>query len=216
MCATPRPKHRAVLEALVVDVSMLAATAAAPAPIVGVPVPKVNKLARKKQPPQGAVAPANVPPPAPAVVDAASVPVAQAQADRPFHPTGVVVEIIGTEMSNQGCTCKEHLNCGEVMANDVVVRLWKVQILVEGRKETAIATVWINNGIDRCRVGFLPRHMVVHAARYDGAVAQITCVFSNDPTFCNSAEHRMFHKNKGCCLVAIIAWPSPRDDAASN
>jgi hypothetical protein len=61
------------------------------------------------------------------VVDAVSVPVVQAKADGPFHPTGVVVEIVGTEMRDQGCSCEEHLaNCGEVMVNDVVVCLWKV------------------------------------------------------------------------------------------
>jgi hypothetical protein len=162
---------------------MLAAAAAAPAPIVAAPAPKVNKLARKKQPPQGAVAPANVPPPAPAVLDAASAPVVQAKADGPFHPTGIVVEIIGTEMNDQGRTYKEHLNCGEVMANNVVVHLRKVQILVKGQEETAIAAVWINDGIDRCCIGFLPCHMVAHAARYDGAVAQVTRIFSDDPTF---------------------------------
>jgi hypothetical protein len=134
MCATPRPKHRAVLEALAADVLMLAAAAAAPTPIIALPAPKVNKLARKKQPPQGAVAPANVPLPAPAVVDAASAPVAQAKADGPFHPTSIVVEIVGTEMNNQGRTCKEHLNCGEVMVNNVVVRLRRCRFWSRGRR----------------------------------------------------------------------------------
>jgi hypothetical protein len=69
------------------------------------------------RPPQGAVAPANVPPPVPApaptMVDASSAPVVQATANGPFHLTGVVVEIVGTEMSDQGCSCEEHLtNCG--------------------------------------------------------------------------------------------------------
>ena len=42
----------------------------------------------------------------------------------PFHPTGVVMEIVGTERSDQGRSCEEHLfNCGEVLAEDVVVRL---------------------------------------------------------------------------------------------
>jgi hypothetical protein len=151
------------------------------------------------------------------VVDAASAPVVQAKANGPFHPTGVVVEIVGMEMSDQGCSCEEHLaNCGKVMANDVVVRLRKVQIMVEGREEMAIAAVWINDGIDCCRIGFLPRHMVAHAKRYDGAVAQVIRIFSGDPTFCDSMERRMFHKNRGCCLVAIIAWPSPRRDTASD
>ncbi len=205
-----------------------------PRPIVAASLQKHNKLSQKKKPPQdataapanvhppqGAVAPANVPPPAPAptpaVVDAASAPVVQAKANGPFHPTGVVVEIVGTEMSDQGHSCEEHLkNCGKVMANDVVVRLRKVQIMVEGWEETAIATVWINDGIDCCRIGSLPHHMVAHANRYDGAVAQVIRIFSGDPTFCNSAECRIVHKNRGCCLTAIIAWPSPRRDTASD
>ena len=131
----------------------------------------------------------------------------------PFHPTGVVVEIVGTERSDQGRSCEEHLfNCGEVLAEDVVVRLRKVQILEDGKEETAIAAVWINDGVDRCRVGFLPRHMVKHAIHYDGAVAQITCVFSSDASVCDTAERRQFHKNHGCCLAAIIAWPAHKHD----
>jgi hypothetical protein len=202
MCANPRPKRQAVLAALVAD--MPVAAAAAPA---------------KVHPPPGAVETAKVPPPAPAyapaVVGASSVPAVQAMADRPFHPTGIVVEIVGMERSDQGHSCEEHItNCGEVMANNVAVRLWKVQIMVEGREETAIATVWINDKIDRRRVGFLPCHMVAHAACYDGAVAQVTRVFCDDSTFCDFAERRTFHRYDGCCLAAIIAWPScPRDTA---
>jgi hypothetical protein len=129
-----------------------------------------------------------------------------------MHPSGVVVEIVGTEQGDQGRSCEEHpINCGEVLAEDVVVRLRKVQVLVDGKEETAIAAVWVNDGIDRCRVGFLPRHMVKHAARYDGALAQVTRVFSGDREKFDTAERRAFHKNHGCCLAAIIAWPS-RDD----
>jgi hypothetical protein len=100
----------------------------------------------KVHPPPGAVATANVHPPAPAyvpmVVGALSVPAVQAMANRPFHLTGVVVEIVGTERSDQSRSCEEHIaNCGKVMAKDVVVRLQKVQIMVEGREDTAIAAV---------------------------------------------------------------------------
>jgi hypothetical protein len=105
-------------------------------------------------------------------------PQARQLSDGPYHPSGVMVEIVGTEHGDQGRTCEEHpINCGEVLAEDVVVRLRKVQILVEGKEETAIAAVWINDGIDRCHVGFLLHHMVKHAVRYDGAVAQVTRVF---------------------------------------
>ena len=136
-------------------------------------------------------------------------PLQDALSNGPYHPSGIMVEIIGMEQGDWGCTCKEHLcNCGEVLAEDVVVRLRRVQVLVEGKEETAIAAVWINDGIDRCRIGFLPLHMVKHAARYDGAVAQVTRVFCGDVDACDTAERRAFHKNHGCCLAAIIAWPS--------
>ncbi len=131
----------------------------------------------------------------------------------PTHPSGVVVEIIGTERGDQGRSCEEHeVNCGEVLAEDVVVRLCKVQILVEGREETAIAAMWINDGVDRCRVGFLPRHMLTHAARYDDTVAQVTRIFLGDPEASDTAECHAFDKNHGCCLAAIITWPSHHRD----
>ncbi len=56
-----------------------------------------------------------------------------------------------------------------------------------------------------CRVGFLKRHMVHHAARFDGALVQVTHVFTSDPGSCDSAECRMYHHNRGCCLATIIS-----------
>jgi hypothetical protein len=129
-------------------------------------------------------------------------------AEELHHPSGVIVEIVGMECIDQGRSYEEHLNCGEVMAEDVIVHLRKVQILVEGKEEMAIAAIWINDGINRCCVGFLPCHMAKHAARYNGAVAQCTRIFSGNADACDTAEHRAFHKNSGHCLAAIIAWPS--------
>jgi hypothetical protein len=61
-----------------------------------------------------------------------------------FHPPGIVVEIVRTEAGDQGHSCDEHpANCGEVLEPDVVVRLLKVQLMIEGREETAIAAVWV-------------------------------------------------------------------------
>jgi hypothetical protein len=46
-----------------------------------------------------------------------------------FHPPGIAVEIVGTEAGKRGCMCKEHaVNCGEVLKEDMVVHLWKVQV----------------------------------------------------------------------------------------
>ena len=124
----------------------------------------------------------------------------------PIHPSGIVVEIVGTEMSCQGRSCEEHEICGEVLKEDVVVHLHKIQLMVEGKEEMAITAIWVTDGIDRCRVGFVPRHMVRHAARYDGALAQITRrVFSSNPETCDSTERHLFFKNKGYCRAAIIS-----------
>jgi len=133
------------------------------------------------------------------------LPAALAEAHVPNHPSGIVVKIVGTEMSFQGRSCNEHENCGEVLKEDVVVHLRQIQLMVEGKEETAIAAIWVMDGIDRCRVGFVPRHMVRHTARYDGALAQVTRVFSSDPEVCDTIERRMFFKNKGYCRAAIIS-----------
>jgi hypothetical protein len=103
---------------------------------------------------------------------------------------------------------------------NVVVHLWKVQVVVDGREETAIAAFWVTERIDRCRVGFLKRHMVQHAVHFDEALAQVTRVFSSDPGSCDSAKRRMYHHNRGCCLATIIScFPvvsSVKDEGKDN
>ncbi len=47
-------------------------------------------------------------------------------AEEPHHPSGDIVEIVGMERSNQGRSCDEHLNCGKVIVEDVIVHLQKV------------------------------------------------------------------------------------------
>ena len=89
--------------------------------------------------PQEAAAPAEAPAPAekksppvtekksPPVLVAAPTVVAPAPFSfgEPIHPSGIVVEIVGTEMSCQGRSCEEHDICGEVLKEDIVVRLRK-------------------------------------------------------------------------------------------
>jgi hypothetical protein len=97
-----------------------------------------------------------------------------------FHPTGITVEIVGTESNTQGRSCEEHDICGSVMAEDVVVRLRKVQVVIDGKEESAIAAYHVSDGIDRCRVGFLQRHLLKHWKQYDGVLAQVIDVYSKD------------------------------------
>jgi hypothetical protein len=170
-----------------------------PAPALQAAVPaEAPAPAEKKSPP---VAEKKSPP---VLVAAPTVAPAPFSFGKPIHPSGIVVEIVGTEMSCQGRSCEEHDICGDVLKEDIVVHL-RIQLMVEGKEETAIAAIWVTDGIDCCRVGFVPCHMVWHAARYDGALAQVTRVFSGDPETCDTTERRMFFKNKGYCRATIIS-----------
>jgi hypothetical protein len=190
IAGTPKPVENAVA-ALPVAVGKKAGT-------VDCALAPVAKVSKECSPEKADIA-------APPKVVAAPVPVTKAPG--PFHPTSVVVEIVGMEVRDRGHSCEEHPNnCGKVLAEDVVVHLLKVQIQVEGREETAIAAYWVMDGVNRCRVGSLPRNMVKQARRYDGVLALVTRVFNADLTCCDTAEHRAFHKNQGCCHAAIIAW----------
>ena len=72
-----------------------------------------------------------------------------------YHPICVVIDIVGTNVSDCGRHYEEHSCCGrEVMQEDVVVRLRKCQISFGSREETAIEVVWVTDGVDRCRVFF--------------------------------------------------------------
>ncbi len=110
------------------------------------------------------------------------------------------------QMSCRGRSCKEHELCGdEVLKEDVVVRLCMVQLVVDGKEEKAIEVVWVTKGMDRCRVDFLPCHMVRHTARYNGALAQVTRVFNGNPADCDSKERRAYHIHHGYTHAVIIS-----------
>ena len=112
----------------------------------------------------------------------------------------------------QGRSCNKHNICGSVLAEDVVVRFRKIQVIADGKEESAIAAFLVSDGIDRCRVGFLQRHLVKHSKQYDGVLAQITEVYSPDSA--TPTRRRKFHHNKGCCIAAIIS--SLSDDAKNQ
>ena len=128
----------------------------------------------------------------------------------PTHPSGVVVEIVGLERGDCGRSCEQDV-CGSVVEEDTLLRLRKEQIVVDGVEETAVTSYWVTDGIDRCRVGFLKRHMVKHARRFDGALVQVTRVFSDDPRICSTAERKKKYGNHGCALGAVVSCLSEGD-----
>ena len=102
------------------------------------------------------------------------------------HSTGVVLDVVGTNRGDRGRSCEEHPDgCGKaVLADNVVVRIRKEQILVEDyllgkgrmKEETALTVNLVSDGIDRCRVGFLRKAYVPHAKLWDGALCQVVFI----------------------------------------
>ena len=120
------------------------------------------------------------------------------------HPSGIMVEIVGIVASSNGRSCEEHNVCGSVLTEDVVVRLRKVHVVNgKGIEETAIAAHWVPDGIDRCRVGFLGRHLIKHCQHYDGALAQITEIYSADSE--SPMKRKKNRQYVGCCVAALIS-----------
>ena len=117
---------------------------------------------------------------------------------------GRVVDIIGINIGDRGRSCEEHIAyCGVVLAPDVLVRLVKEDIMVEGRIETVVTAYWVTDSVERCRVGFLPQFMVVqHADSLNGLLAQVTEVF--DKHHPSAAIREKVCRNFGFCHATIL------------
>jgi hypothetical protein len=104
-----------------------------------------------------------------------------------------VLDIIGIAAGKRGRRCEDNtVCCGDLLEEDSVVRLGMERILFpnflagKGRKkqeETAITVNWVTDGVDRCRVGFLPRAYALEGAIYEKVLCWVTEVFSkSDPS----------------------------------
>ncbi len=68
---------------------------------------------------------------------------------------GRVVDIVGIAIGDQGRSCEQHVAyCGVVLAPDVLLRLVKEEIFVDGKVETVVSAYWVTDSVERCRVGF--------------------------------------------------------------
>ena len=76
-----------------------------------------------------------------------------------------------------------------------------MQVVVDGSEESALACFWVTDGIDRCRVGFLPRHYFKHWQDFEGRLAQVVELYKDS----DSKEKRKKHyRNSGCCQAVLI------------
>ena len=128
-------------------------------------------------------------------------------------PSGLVLDIIGIAAGERGCRCEDNMVCcGDLLEEDSVVRLRMERILVpnflagKGRKKrevTAITVNWVMDGVDRCRVGFLPRAYALEGAIYDGVLCRVTEVFSkSDPS---RMIREKWYKNKVFARAKVIS-----------
>ena len=71
----------------------------------------------------------------------------------------------------------------------------------DGKEEQALGAYWVTDGIDRCLVGFLPRHCLRHKEDFHGKLGQVVEMLktSESPT----QRHRS-HQNYGVCRLALI------------
>ncbi len=83
--------------------------------------------------------------------------------------------IIGIAAGEWGCRCEDNtVCCGDLLEEDSVVRLRMERILVpnflagKGRKKREVN--WVTDGVDCCRMGFLPRTYALEGAIYNGVL----------------------------------------------
>ncbi len=126
------------------------------------------------------------------------------------HPSGIILDVVGTAGTDCGRSCKEHACCGDILENDILVKLLREQILVldaiarggKMKEETAITVNWVSDGIDCCHIGFLPRAFVMQGSIWDGVLCQVVEVFQkDDPSKLCCAK---WHQNKVIARVAVI------------
>ena len=96
-----------------------------------------------------------------------------------FHPLREV-EIVGINSITNGGSCEEHHTCGCVLEEDSLVRLRKHQVYINGHEQSAVGVYWVSDGVDRCLVGFLHHHQVKHLNKLEGALCQVTEVYSDN------------------------------------
>ena len=61
--------------------------------------------------------------------------------------------------------------------------------LDQNTEETAVAAYWVTDGIDRCRVGFLPRYCVRQATTFDGHLVQVVASWQTLIALLNDVFH---------------------------
>ena len=82
------------------------------------------------------------------------------------------------------------------------------------QEQSAIAAFWVSNGIDHCRIGYLPKAYVKNWKQYDGDLVQVVEVYSGDSD--SPTKHQKFHRNHGLAVAVIISSAEPCSPVAKK
>ena len=115
-------------------------------------------------------------------------------------PASFAVTIVGITSPDRGCSCVDHAVCGSEVCKGMLIRLRKIQIF--NNQEEAIAAYRVSDGVDQCRVGFLPCHCIKDAVRYDGVKVHVDEVYSDD--YDDITKWEKHYKMKGFAVGKII------------
>ena len=121
---------------------------------------------------------------------------------------GSHVNVLGTGESQRNHTCKYHKDVpyGSQLRVGSFVCFHKTRFAWHDRKDKDVLEVFVvKQGIQRCKVGYLPKHLVARANRSNGLCTRVVKIYSRDPVTCdNVAKRQKFHRNVGCCLEMIL------------
>ena len=80
-----------------------------------------------------------------------------------------------------------HLTTSSLLTYHDLLPHLQVQMWNPGIEETVLVAHWVMNDVDRCQVVFISYHLVKHGVSFDGALAQVTEVYSvDDKKVCKS------------------------------
>ena len=82
------------------------------------------------------------------------------------------------------------------------------------QEHSAIPAFWVSNGIDCCRVGYLPKAYVKNWKQYDGALVQVVEVYSGVSD--SPMMRQKFHRNHGLAMAVIISSAEPCSPVAKK
>ena len=111
-------------------------------------------------------------------------------------------EIVGLNASFNGCTCTSHAVCGSHICKDDLVTFRLCSVSGSNGLEDAIAVVRIQDGMETCTVGFLPRQRICDAKNnIIGQFAQIIELYDDSES---EVKRCKSYRNKGMASYRML------------